>query len=55
VDLREAEAKEGERQADRVRRRGELLGEQDQPDRPEQVQRPGDRPRDQQGRERRLD
>ena len=33
---------------------GELLGEQHKPDRPEQVQRPGDRTEDEQRRERAL-
>jgi hypothetical protein len=43
MGLSEAEAKEREREADAERGGGELLGEQDQPDWPEQVERPGDR------------
>jgi hypothetical protein len=49
MDLTEAEAKKGEREADAVAGGDELLGEQDYADRAEQVQRPGDGPRDQQG------
>jgi hypothetical protein len=49
VDLAEAEAEKGEREADRVRGGGELLGEEDQPDRAEQVERPADRAADEDG------
>jgi hypothetical protein len=49
VDLAEAEAEERQREADRVRGGGELLGEEDQPDRAEQVERPGDRAADEDG------
>jgi hypothetical protein len=42
VDLPRAETKEGEREADRVRRGGELLREQHQPDLAEKVERPAD-------------
>jgi len=49
VDLAEAEAQERQREADAVTTGDELLGEQDDADRAEQVQRPGDGPRDQQG------
>ena len=45
----EPEAKEREREPDRVRRGGELLREQHQPDRAEQVERPGDRAADENG------
>ena len=43
----EAEKREGE--ADRIRRGRELLGEEDQPDRAEKVERPADRAADQDG------
>jgi hypothetical protein len=43
VDFPEAKADEGEREADAVGGGGELLGEEDEPDRPEKIQRPGDR------------
>jgi hypothetical protein len=43
VTLAEPEAQERQCQADAVRGAGELLGEEDQPDRPEQIQRPADR------------
>jgi len=38
----EAKAQEGEREADAVRAGGELLGKKDEPERPEEIQRPGD-------------
>jgi hypothetical protein len=44
----ESKAKKRERQADAVSAGGELLREQYQPDGPEEIQRPGDRPCDQQ-------
>jgi len=49
VDFLESETKERERQADAIGRRGELLREQNQPDRAEKVERPGDRAADQYG------
>jgi len=49
VDLAEAKAQERQREADAVTTGDELLGEEDDADRPEQIQRPRDRPRDQQG------
>ena len=55
MDLADSEAQEREREADAERRRGELLGEENQPDLAEEVERPADRPRDQQGREDPLD
>ena len=39
----ESESQKSEREADAEGRGRELLGEQHQPDRPEQIQRPGDR------------
>jgi hypothetical protein len=54
MDLVETEAKKGEREADAVAGGDELLGEEDDADRAEQVERPGDRPRDQQGGKRAL-
>jgi hypothetical protein len=54
VSFPESEAKKCERQADAVGAGGELLGEQHQPDGPEQIQRPADRPRDQEGSQRPL-
>ena len=50
MDLLEAEAKKGERKADAVTTGDELLGEQDYADRAEQIQRPRNRPCDEQGR-----
>jgi hypothetical protein len=41
----EPEAQERQRKPDAIGRGGELLVEQDEPERPEQIQRPGDRPR----------
>jgi hypothetical protein len=52
--LANAKAQERQREADAVATGDELLGEQDDAGRAEQVQRPGDRPRDQQGGERPL-
>ena len=49
--LLNAEAQKGQREADAVTTGDELLGEQDDADRAEQVQRPGDGSRDQQGGE----
>jgi hypothetical protein len=49
MDLMEAEPKKREREADAVAGGDELLGEEDDADRAEQVERPRDRPRDQQG------
>jgi len=54
MSFSEPEAKKGKSKADAERRGGELLGEQDQPGRPEQIQRPGDRAGDEQRGERRL-
>jgi hypothetical protein len=54
VDLLRPEAKERQREADRVGAGRELLGEEDQPDLAEQVERPGDRAADEDGRERAL-
>jgi hypothetical protein len=54
MDLANAKAQEGQRKADAVATGDELLGEQDDADRAEQVQRPGDGPRDQQGGKRAL-
>jgi hypothetical protein len=54
VRFPEPEPEKGQREADTERRRGELLGEEDQPDLAEEVERPPDRPRDQQGRQRAL-
>jgi hypothetical protein len=54
MDFPESEAQKRQREADTERRRGDLLGEQDQPDLAEQIERGGDRPRDQQGRQRAL-
>jgi hypothetical protein len=51
VRLLEAEAEERQREADAVARGDELLGEKDYADLPKQIQRPEDRPCDQQGRE----
>ena len=48
------EAQERERQADAEGRGGELLGEKHQPDRPEEIQRPGDRASDEECRKRAL-
>jgi hypothetical protein len=45
----ETEAEEGQREPDAIARGDELLGEQDDADWAEQVERPRDRPRDQQG------
>jgi hypothetical protein len=49
MDLAEAETKKGKREADAVAGGDELLGEEDDADSAEQVQRPRDGPRDQQG------
>jgi hypothetical protein len=49
MDLMEAEPKKGEREADAVAGGDELLGEEDDADGAEEIQRPGDGPRDQQG------
>jgi hypothetical protein len=49
MDFLEPEAQEGEGEADRVRGGRELLGEKDQPDLAEQVERPADRAADQDG------
>jgi hypothetical protein len=46
----ESEPQEREREADAERCRGELFGEENQPDLAEEVERPPDRPRDEQGR-----
>jgi hypothetical protein len=54
VALAPAEPQERQREADGVGAGAELLGEQDQPERPEQVQRPSDGPRDQQRGKRAL-
>lgn len=51
----ESEAEKSEREADAERGGGELLGEENQPDLAEEVERPPDRPRDQQGRQDALD
>jgi hypothetical protein len=48
MDLANAEAQKGQRKADAVTAGDELLGEQDYADRAEEIQRPGDGPRDQQ-------
>jgi hypothetical protein len=55
VRFLESEPEKRQREADAERRGGELLGEEDQPDLAEEVERPPDRPRDQQGREAALD
>jgi hypothetical protein len=55
VRFLEPEAEKRQREADAERRRGELLGEEDQPDLAEKIERPPDRPRDQQRREAALD
>jgi hypothetical protein len=55
VRFREPESKKRERQPDSESRGGELLGEENQADLAEEVERPADRPRDQQGREDALD
>jgi hypothetical protein len=44
--LPEAEAQVGEGEADAVRGGGELLVEEDEAERAKEVERPGDRPRD---------
>jgi hypothetical protein len=49
MGLANAKAQKGQREADAITTGDELLGEQDDADRAEQVQRPGDGPRDQQG------
>ena len=49
MDLVEAEAKKGEREADAVAGSDELLGEEDDADGAKEVQRPRDGPRDEQG------
>jgi hypothetical protein len=49
MDLMEAEAKKGEREADAIAGGDELLGEEDCAERAEQIQRPRDRPCDEQG------
>jgi hypothetical protein len=49
VNLPETKAEEGEGEADGVRRGRELLGEENQPDRAEQVERPGNRAADENG------
>ena len=54
MDLVEPEAKKREREADAVAGGDELLGEEDDADGAEEVQRPRDRPRDQQGGKRAL-
>ena len=54
MDLANAKAQKGQREADAVTTGDELLGEQDYADRTEQVQRPRDRPCDEQGGERAL-
>jgi hypothetical protein len=43
VRFAQPEAQEREREADAIGGAGELLGEEDQPDRPEEIQRPADR------------
>jgi len=43
MSFSEPEAKKGKSKADAERRGGELLGEQHQAERPEKIQRPGDR------------
>jgi hypothetical protein len=43
VGLLEPKPQKRQREPDAVRSGGELLGEEDQPDRPEEIQRPGDR------------
>jgi hypothetical protein len=52
--LANAKAQEREREADAVATGDELLGEQDDAGRAEEIQRPGDGPRDEQGGERAL-
>jgi hypothetical protein len=54
MGLVDAKAQKGQRKADAVTTGDELLGEKDYADRAEQVQRPRDRPRDQQGGKRAL-
>jgi hypothetical protein len=54
VNLAKAEAEKRDGQADAVARGDELLGEEDDPDGAEQVQRPRDRPCDEQGGKRAL-
>jgi len=49
MDLANAEAQEGQREADAITPGDELLREENDANRAEQVQRPGDGPRDQQG------
>jgi hypothetical protein len=51
MDFLESKAKKRQREPDAERRRGELLGKENQPDLAEQIERRSDRPRDQQGRE----
>jgi hypothetical protein len=50
MDFRESKTKERERKADAERGGGELLCEENQPDLAEEIERPPDRPRDEQGR-----
>ena len=54
MGLANAKAQERQREADAVATGNELLGEQDDADRAEQIQRPGDRPGDEQGGQRAL-
>ena len=54
MPLPEAKAKKGERKADAIRRGGELLGEKNEPGRPEKIERPGDRAGDEERGERAL-
>jgi hypothetical protein len=49
VGLANAKAQKRQREADAVTARDELLREENDADRAEQIQRPRDRPRDQQG------
>jgi hypothetical protein len=51
---RASEAQEGKRQPYAEAAGCELLGEQHQPDRPEKIQRPGDRASDEERRQRTL-
>jgi hypothetical protein len=51
IVLVEAKPEKREGESDAVRGGGELLGEKDQPDRPEEIQRPADRACDEESRE----
>jgi hypothetical protein len=54
MDLADTKTQKRQRKADTVTTGNELLGEQDHADRAEQIQRPRDRPCDEQGGERAL-